>query len=69
MDFSSDDIDVVFGPTDTQVVANITIAADRYPEFNETFLITVIIPPDMKEIGVNYGAIINATGVILNDDG
>ena len=69
MDFSSDDIDVVFGPTDTLVVANITIISDRYPEVNETFLITVIIPLGMKEIGVNNGTIINATGVILNDDG
>ena len=68
MDFSSDDIDVVFGPTDTQVVANITITADRYPEVNETFLISLIIPPDVKEIGVRSGRITNATGVILNDD-
>ena len=68
MDFNSDDIDVVFGPRDTQVVTNITITADKYPEMNETFIITMIIPPDMKEIGVNSGTITNATGVILNDD-
>ena len=68
MDFNSDDIDVVFGPRDTQVVTNITITTDRYPEINETFIITMIIPSDMKEIGVNSGAITNATGVILNDD-
>ena len=69
MDFNNDDVDVVFGPGDTQVVTNITITADRYPEINERFIITMIIPPDMKEIGVNSGAITNATGVILNDDG
>ena len=69
MDFNSDDIDVVFGPRDTQVVTNITITADKYPEMNETFIITMMIPPDMKEIGVNSGTITNATGVILNDDG
>ena len=68
MDFSSDDIDVVFGPTDTQVVVSITITADRYPEVNETFLISVIILPNVKEIGVRSGRITNATGVILNDD-
>ena len=68
MDFNSDDIDVVFGPRDTEVVTNITITADRYPEINETFVITMIIPPDMKEIGVSSGRITNATGVILNDD-
>ena len=68
MDFSSDDIDVVFGPTDTQVVANITITADGYPEVNETFFIGVIIPPDMREIGVSSERIANATGIILNDD-
>ena len=68
MDFSIDDIVVVFGPTDTQVIANITIISDRYPEVNETFLISLIIPPDVKEIGVRSGRITNATGVILNDD-
>ena len=68
MDFNSDDIDVVFGPRDTQVVSNITITADGYPEINETFIITMTIPADMRAIGVNNGAITNATGVILNDD-
>ena len=68
MDFNSDDIDVVFGPSDIQVITNITITADRFPETNETFIITMIIPPDMNEIGVNSGTITNATGVILNDD-
>ena len=68
MDFNSDDIDVVFGPSDTEVITNIPITADRFPETNETFVITMIIPPEMNEIGVNSGTITNATGVILNDD-
>ena len=68
MDFNSDDIDVVFSPSDTEVITNITITADRFPETNETFIITMIVPPGMKEIGVNSGTITNATGDILNDD-
>ena len=68
MDFNSDDIDVVFSPSDTEVITNITITADRFPETNETFIITVIIPSDTNEIGVNSGTVTNATGVILNDD-
>ena len=68
MDYNSSDIDVVFGPRDTQVVTNITTTADKYPENNETFVITMIIPADMKEIGVNSGSITNATGIIVNDD-
>jgi len=67
-DFESDEIDVVFGPHDTQVAADIKIVADSYPEFNETFNISLIIPPDMKQIGVMEGDMTAATGIILNDD-
>ena len=67
-DFKRDDIDVVFGPNDTQVFVNITIFDDSYPEFNETFNISVIIPPAMRQIGVMEGDIITTTGFILNDD-
>ena len=59
---------MVFGPNDTQVFVNITIVDDSYPEFNETFNISVIIPPAMRQIGVMEGDIITTTGFILNDD-
>ena len=50
------------------VKAYIAILSDIYPEFNETFSIRVLIPLEMKEIGVKHGDIINATGIIWNDD-
>jgi len=68
MDFKGDDIDLMFGPNDTQVFVNITIVDDAYPEFNETFKILVIIPPAMRQIGVMEGDTITAIGFILNDD-
>ncbi|XP_065911233.1 adhesion G-protein coupled receptor V1-like [Dysidea avara] len=68
VDFRDDDIDVTFGPRDTQVVVNISIAADEYPEQNETFAISLFIPTMSREIGVGDGRITNAVGHILNDD-
>ena len=59
---------MVFGPNDTQVFVNIIIFDDSYPEFNETFNISVIIPSAMRQIGVMEGDIITTTGFILNDD-
>lgn len=64
----SDDIDIVFGPKDTQVVTNISIKNDTHPEMNETFIITMIITPDMKAIGVKNGPYTNSTCTIINDD-
>jgi len=59
---------VTFGPNDTQVFINITIAVDSYPEFIETFNISVIILPAMRQIGVMKGDTVAATGFIINDD-
>jgi len=67
-DFDDDDIEVLFGPNSTLVSVNVTIFDDIYPEFNEIFDISIIIPPAMKEIGVKNGNISRAIGVILNDD-
>jgi len=68
MDFKNDEIVIIFGPNDTQIETNITIVADIYPEFAETFAIAVLIPLEMEVIGVMSGNITTATGVILNDD-
>ena len=68
MDFKNDDIAMIFGPNDSLVESNITIVADIYPEFNETFSIRILIPLFMEEIGVKSGNITKATGVIWNDD-
>ena len=68
MDFKNDEIVIIFGPNDTQIETNITIVADIYPEFAETFGIAVLIPFEMEVIGVTSGNITTATGVIWNDD-
>ena len=68
MDFKNDEIVIIFGPNDTQIETNITIVADIYPEFAETFGIAVLIPFEMEVIGVMSGNITTATGVIRNDD-
>ena len=64
----SDDIEVLFCPSCSQVSVNIKLLADIYPEANETFDVTIIIPPAMKEIGVKNGNISKANGIIINDD-
>ena len=61
-------IPVTFNPNITEVVVNITIVDDMELELNEEFIIELVIPDSVQNIGVNTGSIASATVEIIDDD-
>jgi len=61
-------IPVTFKPNITEVVVNITIVEDMELELNEEFIIELVIPDSVQNIGVNTGSITGATVEIIDDD-
>ena len=67
-DFIAGNATVTFGPTDTKANTTIIINDDSRLEATEQFNLTLLIPNATKSVGVEKGAPVFSTGVILNDD-
>ena len=68
-DFSASSvIPVQFGPNVTEVALNITIVNDEELEHTEEFNIQLVIPDDVRNIGVNAGSFTSAVVKIVDDD-
>ena len=61
-------IPVTFEANIIEVVVNITIVDDMELELTEEFIIELVIPDSVQNIGVNTGSITSATVEIIDDD-
>ena len=59
---------MVFGPGDMQANFSLVIYDDNALEAAENFSLTLIIPRLVRAIGVEEGAPLSASGVIMSDD-
>ena len=59
---------VTFGAMDMQANITLSIINDDILELEEQFGLDLIISNISKEIGVEEGTVVSATGKILNDD-